>query len=96
MNCRPTSVLARGAARFLRDTASPLAIDFLRYQACSYLYTKYKNGVYALLEQPRRNRGGWCYNPLKIEVSASGLLSEALRRGNRLVAGLPVRLYDMQ
>jgi hypothetical protein len=83
MTCRKTSSMAKAAARLLYDNVPELAAEFMMYNACSYLYTEY-DGVYAFLEQPNRQHGGWRYNARRLEMSNNGLLSEALGKGDRL------------
>ena len=89
MNCEKTAAIAKAAARLLHDRASEIAAQFLRYQAASYLYTEY-DGVYAFLERPKKShQDEWIYDGRQIEMSSRGLLSEALRKGNRLTVRAP-------
>lgn len=84
MNCPETSKMAKEAASLLNRYAPKLANEFLKYQFCSYLYTEY-DGIYAFLQRPVKEENGWRYNGQDLEMSSFGLLSEALRVGDRLV-----------
>ena len=88
VNCKKTSVMAKAAAKLLNNVEPNLALDFIRYQGYCYLYTEY-DGIYAFKETGLIKHNIWHYDPKKIEMSNTGLLAQAIIKGNQLIINFP-------
>ena len=88
VNCKKTSEMSKSSARLLRDVAPNLALDFIKFQGYCYIYTEY-DGVSAFKETFYSKKNIWHYNPKKIEFTGTGLLTQAIMKGNRIIVKSP-------
>ena len=88
VNCKRTSTMAKDAAKLLNKVEPDLALNFIKYQGYSYLYTEY-DGIYAFKETSLIKHNIWHYDPKKIEMSNTGLLAQAILKGNKIVVKYP-------
>lgn len=83
MNCKKTVDMAKANAKLLLSKMPDLAATFIAYQGYCYLYTEY-DGIYAFTEQVINDKNIWHYNNKQLEMSHSGLLAEALMKGDSI------------
>jgi len=88
VNCKKTSEMAKAAARLLNDVAPKLALEFIKYQRYCYIYTEY-DGISAFKETTSAKQNIWYYDPHKIEFTKTGLLTQAIIKGNQLFVNTP-------